>query len=108
MNYFGPIYSSIVSLLLGFLFAKMTGLAAQNKKKEEAEAKKNTAMINALGALLRHDMYGIYETWRDEEEVPEEVQKEMHNLWEPYHALGFNHMGDKIHEEICSKKTRFN
>lgn len=67
---------------------------------------KNSATNEALGALLRHEMYAIYADYRDADEVPRSVQEEMDALWQPYHALGFNHTGDKIRDEIMRKKTK--
>lgn len=89
-----PIYGGIVSLLLGFLIGRLKKL----KKTNEAER-------TALGALLRNDMFGIYRKYRDADEVPVEVQEEMHSLHAAYHGLGFNATGTKIHDEIMTKKT---
>lgn len=97
MNYWAflsPIYSGIASALLGYAIAKLKMV-----KKEQ------TAEREALGALLRHDMFQIYKLYKDEAEIPKDIQEEMHSLWQPYHALGFNHMGDKIHDEIMDKRT---
>ena len=60
----------------------------------------------ALGALLRHDMYQIYDAWRDAPEVPKDVQEEMDALYQPYHALGYNNTGTKIYTEIMRKPTK--
>ena len=93
--YLAPLYSGIVSALLGYLIATL-----KNGRKTDK------AIKTALGALLRSDMYNIYETYRDAAEVPESVQKEIDELWQAYHGLGFNHLGDKIHEDIMGKKTK--
>lgn len=71
----------------------------------QSRSNKNSAVNTALGALLRHEMFEIYAQYRDAEEVPRSVQDEMDALWEPYHALGYNHTGEKIHDEIMHKKT---
>lgn len=96
MNEFlAPIYSSVISILLGYLIATL--------KKGRVTDK---SIKIALGALLRSDMFNIYEQYRDAVEVPEAIQKEIDELWQAYHGLGFNHMGDKVHDEIMSKKTK--
>lgn len=92
---FNPIYGAIASLTVGFLIGRM--------KKVKAE---NEAINNALGALLRNAMFKIYEKYRDQEEVPVQVQEEMSSLYKPYHELGFNNTGTKIHDEIMAKKTK--
>lgn len=90
-----PIYGGIVSLLLGIMIGSFKKLSASAKAEHEA-----------LGALLRNDMFEIYETYRDCEEVPVRFQEEMDSLYTAYHGLGFNNTGTKIHDEIMSKKTK--
>lgn len=92
---FNPIYGAVASLIVGFLIGRM--------KKVKAE---NEAINNALGALLRNAMFKIYEKYRDQDEVPVQVQEEMSSLYKPYHELGFNNTGTKIHDEIMAKKTK--
>ena len=90
-----PLYASLVSLLLGFVIGKLQKVRASSVAEREA-----------LGALLRHDMFEIYETYRDAEEVPIRSQEEMASLYAAYNGLGFNHTGTKIHDEIMKKPTR--
>lgn len=94
-EYLSPIYTGLVSALLGYFIAMV--------KKGRLTDK---SIKVALGALLRSDMFGIYEQYRDLEEVPDSIQREMDELWQAYHGLGFNHMGDKVHDEIMKKKTK--
>lgn len=95
MEWLSPIYSSVISLIVGYLAARLRQIKTANKAEREA-----------LGALLRNDMFMIYETYRDEEEVPTRYQEEMASLYKAYHGLGFNNLGTKIHDEIMSKKTK--
>ena len=95
LTLFQPVYSTIASLLIGFLIGRI------RKIKDESQAERQ-----ALGALLRNDMYSIYRKYRDADEVPVEVQEEMHSLGEAYHNLGFNATGTKIHDEIMAKPTK--
>lgn len=90
-----PIYSGVVSLLVGFLIGRIQKLKTASKAERQA-----------LGALLRNDMYSIYRKYRDADEVPVEVQEEMHSLGEAYHNLGFNATGTKIHDEIMAKPSK--
>ena len=68
--------------------------------------KKNSAEREALGALLRHEMFDIYEIYRNEEEIPADIAEEMESLHAAYHLLGFNHTGDRIHEDLAKKPIR--
>lgn len=94
-DYISPIYSVVVSLLLGYF------IGAFKKVKRSSKAEKD-----ALGALLRNAMFKIHEEYRDATEVPANVQEEMDNLYKPYHELGFNSVGTKIHDEIMKKPTK--
>ena len=90
-----PIYGGIVSLLLGIVIGQFKNY--KNESKAERDA---------LGALLRNDMFEIYECYRDEPEVPVRFQEEMDSLYQAYHGLGFNNTGTKIHDEIMAKPTK--
>lgn len=90
-----PVYGGLVSLILGFVIGQLKKAKTENK-----------AVNEALGALLRNAMFKIYEKYRDQEEVPVQVQEEMSSLYKPYHDLGYNNTGTKIHDEIMAKKTK--
>lgn len=94
-TFLSPIYGGIVSLLLGFVIGKLRSANSEQK-----------AIKNALGALLRHDMFDIFEEWSESEEVPAKIKEEMESLYKPYHELGYNHTGTKIYEEIMAKRTK--
>lgn len=93
--FISPIYGGIVSLLLGFFIGKV-----KNANKDQKSIKE------ALGALLRHDMFDIFEEYGGGDEVPAKIKEEIESLYRPYHALGFNHTGTKIYEEIMGKRTK--
>ncbi len=59
----------------------------------------------ALGALLRHDMFEIYDIYKESHTVPHAIQEEMDSLYQAYHSLGYNNLGTKIHDEIMAKQT---
>ena len=94
MQWLMPIYTGIISALVGYLIAKLKAMQITSKAEHEA-----------LGALLRNDMFEIYETFRDSETVPVRIQEEMDSLYRAYHNLGYNNTGTKIHDEIMAKKT---
>lgn len=64
---------------------------------------KRSAVNQALGALLRHEMFDIYEIYKEKDSVPSDILEEMDSLYQAYHALGFNNLGTKIHDEIMRK-----
>lgn len=93
-SYLAPIYTGIVSAIIGYLLGKIK----QMNKETKAERM-------ALGALLRNDMFRIYEKYRDADTVPARTQEEIDYLYAAYHGLGFNNVGTKIHDEIMAKPT---
>lgn len=94
-SFISPIYGGIVTLILAYVVNQFKKITAGNKAEREA-----------LGALLRNDMFEIYENYRDADEVPVRFQEEMDSLYSAYHGLGFNNTGTKIHDEIMAKKTK--
>ena len=66
---------------------------------------KNSTERAALGALIRHDMFEIYDQYKDAPTVPHAIQEEIDSLYQAYKSMGFNNMGTKIHDEIMKKQT---
>ena len=94
-QFISPIYGAVVTMILAYVVTQFKKMKDNSKAEHEA-----------LGALLRNDMFEIYETYRDANEVPVRYQEEMESLYTAYHGLGFNNTGTKIHDEIMSKKTK--
>lgn len=94
-SFISPIYGGVVTLILAYVVNQFKKIQTGNKAERDA-----------LGALLRNDMFEIYETYRDADEVPIRFQEEMDSLYSAYHGLGFNNTGTKIHDEIMKKKTK--
>lgn len=94
-SFISPIYGGVVTLILAYVVNQFKKIQTGNKAERDA-----------LGALLRNDMFEIYEIYRDAEEVPVRFQEEMDSLYSAYHGLGFNNTGTKIHDEIMKKKTK--
>lgn len=94
-SFISPIYGGVVTLILAYVVNQFKKIQTGNKAERDA-----------LGALLRNDMFEIYETYRDADEVPVRFQEEMDSLYSAYHGLGFNNTGTKIHDEIMKKKTK--
>ena len=95
LTLFKTVYSTIASLVIGFLIGRIKKIKGESKAERDA-----------LGALLRNDMFEIYECYRDEPEVPVRFQEEIDSLYQAYHGLGFNNTGTKIHDEIMTKPTK--
>ena len=90
-----PIYGGVVSLILGIVIGQFKNYRKETKAERQA-----------LGALLRNDMYAIYRKYVDQPGVPADAQEEMDSLYQAYHGLGFNNLGTKIHDEIMAKPTK--
>lgn len=103
-SWLAPIYSGIISLLLGYAVARIKSLKNNFEKERSAAAKESKLIKESLGALLRNDMFAIYEKYKGDDLIPLQTQEEMESLWQAYHGLGFNHAGDTIHSEIMAKK----
>ncbi len=103
-SWLAPIYSGIISLLLGYAVARVKSLRKRADDAKDAADTEYRLVRESLGALLRNDMFAIYEKYKGDEHVPLQTQEEMESLWQAYHGLCFNHAGDTIHAEIMVKK----
>ena len=69
--------------------------AKRNASKEDAELLKK-----ALQALLRNQLYEIYDQWKPQGWAPKDVKENFENLYQNYHALGQNGVMDTIYHEL--------
>ena len=94
-TFISPVYTVVVTAALAYVGTQFKRVRDSSRAEREA-----------LGALLRNDMFAIYEEYRDSDEVPIRYQEEMESLYRAYSGLGFNNTGTKIHDEIMAKKTK--
>lgn len=88
--------SLIVTLIFNIIVERARRKAEQrNASKEDAELLKK-----ALQALLRSQLYEIYDQWKPKGWAPKDVKENFENLYQNYHALGQNGVMDTIYREL--------
>lgn len=96
------IFGAIVSVIIGYLTATVKSL----KSKQQEQKDRQSALENGVQALLKQKILEIYDCYKDDEEVPADVQECMTTIYTAYHGLGGNGTGTRLHSAIINKKTK--
>ena len=70
MPYLMPIYTTIVGLVIGYLFGKVRELAKKKAETKSEEAKTLALLKDGMAMLLRAQIEGFYQEYKDAEAIP--------------------------------------
>lgn len=97
--------TTLINLIVTFIFTKATN--SYEKKKKDAEMvaeeieKKNDVLKRGVQALLRHELYELYDTYYQEKGyAPLDIKNDFEFIYMGYHNLGKNGVMDGIHERF--------
>lgn len=97
--------TTLINLIVTLLFTKATN--SYEKKKRDAELvaeeieKKNDVLKRGVQALLRHELYELYDTYYKEKGyAPLDIKNDFEFIYLGYHNLGKNGVMDGIHERF--------
>lgn len=97
--------TTLINLIITFIFTKATN--SYEKKKKDAEMvaeeieKKNDVLKRGVQALLRHELYELYDTYYQEKGyAPLDIKNDFEFIYLGYHNLGKNGVMDGIHERF--------
>lgn len=99
--------STFMALLITLLF----NLIVNSKKKKIEQAKliaeevtkKDEVLKRGVQALLRHELYELYDIYyKGEKYAPLDVKNDFENIYLSYHNLGKNGVMDGMHERFMS------
>ncbi len=94
--------SALISAIITFIFNKMTN-GIEKKKKDakliaEAIEERNQVLKRSVQALLRHELYDLYDKYYNQlGYAPLDVKNDFENIYDCYHSLGKNGVMDGIH-----------
>lgn len=96
--------TTLSSLIVSFIFNSIVNGSSAKKKYLEAEAQAREHDLNVLKvgvqALLRNNLYSIYQEWIPQRWAPMTVRENFENLYKSYHNLGSNGVMDHYYEEF--------
>ncbi len=96
--------SALISSVVGFVFNQfINGTRARKQRNEElieSLNRNNETLRKGVQALLRHELYDLYNKWIPRGYCPNEVKNDFENIYSQYHSLGKNGVMDKCREEF--------
>ena len=102
-QYFMPIYTSIVGVVIGLLVAKIKSLVQQKKDIQKADSDNAEALKEGMAILLRRQLFEYYGIYEHEDSIPAREWADIEETHHVYNRLGGNHTGDRLYEALRQK-----
>lgn len=102
-QYFMPIYTTVVGVVIGLLVAWVKSLISRKKEEQAKEDDTYEALKQGMAILLRRQLFDYYNTYINEESIPKSEWEEIEQTHRVYNKLGGNHTGDRLYSELQSK-----
>lgn len=102
-QYFMPVYTTVVGMIIGALAAWVKSLVDKRKKKQDIENGLIDALKDGMAILLRQEIRDYYNEYEYKEEIPVSDWEEIEATHNVYKKLNGNHSGDRMYEELKSK-----
>lgn len=102
-QYFMPIYTTVVGVVIGLLVAWVKSLISRKKEEQAKEDDTYEALKQGMAILLRRQLFDYYNIYINEESIPKSEWEEIEQTHRVYNKLGGNHTGDRLYSELQSK-----
>lgn len=102
-QYFMPIYSTVVGIVIGALVAWLRNLINSKKKKQEMENGVVDALVDGMAILLRKEIKEYYAMYEHADSIPISEWEDIELTHKVYNQLHGNHSGDRMYAELKSK-----
>ena len=102
-QYFMPIYTTLVGIIIGALVTWLKTLVNNKKKKQELENGLVDALVDGMAILLRKEIKGYYDLYENSDSIPVSEWEDIELTHKVYKQLHGNHSGDRMYEEMKSK-----
>lgn len=104
VQYLMPIYTTVVGLVIGFLFGKVRELARKKADSKSEEAKTLALLKDGMAMLLREQIERFYQEYKDADAIPPDRWEYFMKVDTTYTGLGGNGTVAKIREILSKKK----
>lgn len=105
-QYFMPIYTTIVGMVIGALATWVKSLVDKRKKKQDVENGLMDALTDGMAILLRKEIKNYYDEYDCQESIPIAEWEDIEQTHKVYKQLHGNHSGDRMYEEMKSKRLK--
>lgn len=102
-QYFMPIYTTVVGIIIGALVTWARDLVSSRKKKQDLENGLIDALVDGMAILLRKEIKNYYAEYEYKDSIPMADWEDIEQTHKVYHQLHGNHSGDRMYEEMKSK-----
>lgn len=103
MEWFMPIYTSLVGVIVGLLIAWIKSLIGDKKKQAKEEDDRIAALKEGMAILLRSRLLSYYYTYKDRDSIPVDEWSDIEQTHTVYNKLGGNHTGDRLFNVLEEK-----
>lgn len=98
-QYFMPIYSTIVGIVIGALVTWLKSLIGNRKQKQDVIE----ALVDGMAILLRKEIKEYYVAYEHKDSIPMTEWEDIELTHKVYKQLNGNHSGDRMYEEMKAK-----
>ena len=105
-QYFMPIYTTIVGMVIGALATWVKNLVDKRKKKQDVENGLMDALTDGMAILLRKEIKNYYDEYEYQDSIPVTDWEDIEQTHKVYKQLHGNHSGDRMYEEMKSKHLK--
>lgn len=102
-EYFMPIYTTVVGVVIGLLVAWVKSLVSRKKEEQAKEDDTYEALKEGMAILLRRQLFDYYNIYVGEDSIPKSIWEEIDQTHKVYNKLGGNHTGDRLYSELQNK-----
>lgn len=102
-QYFMPIYTTVVGMIIGALATGLKNLVNRRKKQQELEDGLIDALKEGMAILLRKEIKEYYDEYEYKDSIPMSEWEEVEVTHAVYKKLDGNHSGDRMYEELKAK-----
>lgn len=102
-QYFMPIYTTVVGVVIGLLVAWVKSLVSRKKEEQAKEDDTYEALKEGMAILLRRQLFDYYNIYAEEDSIPKSIWDEIDQTHKVYNKLGGNHTGDRLFSELQTK-----
>ena len=106
MQWFMPIYTTLVGTIIGLLIAWIKGLVTEKKQAKIEEDDKVKALSEGMAILLRHRLFAYYYSYKDSDSIPVDEWADIEQTHNVYNKLGGNHTGDRLFDILKDKDIK--
>ena len=103
MQYFMPIYQTLIGAIITLLVTKVKDLLKEKKATEKKEDDFMETLKESMTILLRARLFDYYEKYEHSDTIPASEWADIEQTHACYNKYEGNDIGDRIYQELLKK-----